>query len=799
MEKMHELLNLVNSYSGDKQQTERIKNLICYLSEKEDIKRNEDLRDIIFWATEKLRVFGYNHINKIRLDEISTYSELFDFRHEAIKKYYRSQSNPMAILDLRQKEIVDDFMALTNKRLLLSAPTSFGKTYILREILFLNAERYNNIVLIFPTIALLLENTKKIEEFVELNDLDYSVINNVNVDIDTQKRHIFILTPERALRLFADYSTLKIDFFFFDEVYKIDEDFNKNDEETQQTITEGKGFEEEDFENNESETEENISYHRATAFRITLYYLSKMVPEFYLAGPYLNLSKLNKGLQIFVDKNKITCKQIDFEPTLKSINYAWKKQGEEENDIEGVIPVEYDFNVSDNLSLKLHGILKHIKANDLGKTLVYCSNPANTLRYAKAVADLMPSFTSQERDVFSQHLRKRYNTSWKINDLTYYSVDKWVMLDLLNKGIGVHHGKFPKYIQKEILELYDNNDIDVLFCTSTLIEGVNTKAKNIIVLNNSIGRDTITPFAMKNIVGRAGRYYQHFIGRVFFVNEKQRDIYRDERIQLNFCTFDDKQLSNIDLDNTYLDDLSTSNHNLKVERDSRLKLEILPDAIFIKNRLFDRIKQEKLVEYVKENFKEFEFLLQNCNIGSFIKNKGIELILQAIVHAQLLSEQACLNYKSVAINYSSKGYKGLLRYQLKKYFIEENDLKKVDKAYLKAFEQVKTILEYEIPRFFALFEAIFAFVAEQQGFDVKDFSLQTIMRFFEIGVLSLTGVHLIERGLPKEAVEEIEKYIDNINKMTKEEGLEYISKNVRYLTSGFTQYERELLNKILNI
>lgn len=92
----------------------------------------------------------------------------------------------------------------------------------------------------------------------------------------------------------------------------------------------------------------------------------------------------------------------------------------------------------------------------------------------------------------------------------------WSLVQALENGIGIHHGKFPKYVQNEVLRLFNNGDFDYLFCTSTIIEGVNTNAKNVVIINNSVGNTTMTAFALKNIKGRAGRYYHHAMGRVFY-------------------------------------------------------------------------------------------------------------------------------------------------------------------------------------------------------------------------------------------------------------------------------------------
>ena len=57
------------------------------------------------------------------------------------------------ILHKYQKEIVDKFSHRTSNRYVLSAPTSFGKTFLTYEII--KKMNYSNILLIFPTISLL--------------------------------------------------------------------------------------------------------------------------------------------------------------------------------------------------------------------------------------------------------------------------------------------------------------------------------------------------------------------------------------------------------------------------------------------------------------------------------------------------------------------------------------------------------------------------------------------------------------------------------------------------------------------
>ncbi|MDQ3766307.1 MAG: hypothetical protein M3346_03075 [Actinomycetota bacterium] len=59
-----------------------------------------------------------------------------------------------------------------------------------------------------------------------------------------------------------------------------------------------------------------------------------------------------------------------------------------------------------------------------------------------------------------------------------------------------------------------------LICTSSLIEGVNTPAKNVIVFDKKVGRVNFDFFDFGNIRGRSGRMAVHHVGRVFLFHDK---------------------------------------------------------------------------------------------------------------------------------------------------------------------------------------------------------------------------------------------------------------------------------------
>jgi len=57
--------------------------------------------------------------------------------------------------------------------------------------------------------------------------------------------------------------------------------------------------------------------------------------------------------------------------------------------------------------------------------------------------------------------------------------------------------------------------LKILLCTSALIEGVNTAAKNVIVYDNKLNNKSLDFFRFNNIRGRSGRMFRYFIGYVY--------------------------------------------------------------------------------------------------------------------------------------------------------------------------------------------------------------------------------------------------------------------------------------------
>lgn len=543
---------LINKSILSDEEKNQLKDILCYLSEwrKNNVDASKlypQLDFVLYNASRKLRTFGYNRLNNFDNEVINADNVLVEMKDNAVDELYKTKSG--FVLDKAQKDVLEEFEN-ADEKLFLSAPTSFGKTFLLKEIIYRHHEKYENIVIVLPTVALLIEVSEDIEDFNTRYDLGYSLYNSVYKDLELTERNILILTPERVLRLLAIKPDIKIDFFFFDEIYKINEDIAlSSEDDVSDKIELG----------NDEQRQDNQD-HRAVAFRLALYYLLKKCNSCYLAGPFIELKNLKDGFIKMLEKHHIATKEITFIPTLKNeidfhattYNYSSPFESYKES-TKTSKPIE-----------KLIYVANKLQFSKTNQAIVYCLYPAHTEQHAREFSDNYKdqSIVDDGIQMFIEHLKNNYSFSFggKKN-----SFDDWDFIYALRNQIGIHNGKFPKYFQREVMRLFNSGSMSTLFCTSTIVEGVNTNAKTVVVYNNPSGKtDESKKFLLLNINGRAGRYQHHFIGNIVYLTGNSVKLINSSGITLDFKPYNEGVLlSNVDLENIADEDLSQINRNKK--------------------------------------------------------------------------------------------------------------------------------------------------------------------------------------------------------------------------------------------
>jgi len=784
------LLKAINEYNDtDTKSKTTLRDLVCVASEDKEVKKDPVIQSLLYIASQKMRVFGYNVQNNFTTDPDTTTSELTTLRNAAIIENYRSKVQPSNILDKTQKEIIDLYQSLEPKRMLISAPTSYGKTFIMREILFLNKERYGNVLLVFPTVALLQENAHEMAKLNSDLNLNYRVIKSVDTTIDITARNIFVFTPERAMQLLVVCPDIKLDFFFYDEMYKIDEDLCSDE-------LDGKS---EDDDKTKGKTSSSfLDEARAKTFRICLYLLAKQAPEYYLAGPNLKRENFGSGMQTFLSRNNIQFYEVPFEPTTRIRVNAY-----EESIVEAVADIPYapppikELPSNPPLYERCRAIVNYIKDNDYGQSLLYCPSPSEANRYAKNLANglTIGTISNETYRKFVAHLKKKYDIDG--------SIEEWSLLNILEKGFAMHHGKLPKYIQKEILQMFNKGIFDLLFCTSTIVEGVNTSARNMVVLSDKKGHIALTTFDLKNIIGRAGRYYHHFIGRYFLVNPKLVTIIDTGKLELDFKTYSESEMNEktdaVDLDNTETPDLTAINQQHQANRQMKTQDYELPLEVFLQNRLIKKEHQEALLQALLMHENVFNLFYEQLSYPSLFKQftewNAMNVVLRIFQSAKLLGEPTVKKYTAVSSGLNENGFQSILSYEIS---AARRMKKPIDKAYSTAFKIQREIIEYKFPKLLTLFQSIFACAAEKRRRNIGEFSLAKVIRYYETGVKSYFGEQFIEYGFPTDTIREIENKHPDLLSADANTSKDYIQKHKSEILTLLDDYEKDLFQEALN-
>ena len=137
------------------------------------------------------------------------------------------------------------------------------------------------------------------------------------------------------------------------------------------------------------------------------------------------------------------------------------------------------------------------------QNIVYCSATSKAIEYA---LDYANSLSTQEDNAELLALSREIKGQIHAD---YY------LADLITKGVAYHIGYLPADIRLRIEDLFKNGAIKTIFCTSTLIEGVNLPADNLFITSYKNGLSRMTPVEFRNLVGRVGRIEFNLYGNVF--------------------------------------------------------------------------------------------------------------------------------------------------------------------------------------------------------------------------------------------------------------------------------------------
>ncbi|MBS4763666.1 DEAD/DEAH box helicase [Brachyspira aalborgi] len=579
-------------------------------------------------------------------------------------------NNEDVILHREQLKVLN--LLLNNKNVLLSAPTSFGKSYIIDALI--SIKKPQNVLIIVPTIALLDETRRRIYSKFKS---DYNIITTSNQN--PHRRNIYILTQERALLYINRIYELNL--LIIDEFYKIADNSG-----------------------------------RASILQKIISYFMDISEQKYFLCPYIDDINENP----FVKKDSFL--KLDFNTVIVKEHKKYKK-----------------FQYYGYKNIKLINLLKLIKNN---KNIIY----TNSINSVNKLSSFLINKNITTNDNLDNNENNLLNSllDWLKNNYT----DKWYLYDLIKKGIGIHNGQIHRCLTQIQLKLYnDTKIINTIIATSSLIEGVNTQAKNIILYSNLIARDKIDRFTYNNIKGRSGRMFKYYTGNIYLLEEPPEKKRYKLNIKINDTMIldinDNNEILNENIDEeqreeinkfkeAMIDKIGTDSfHNivasneLKNSRENILKIteNLLNDKEKNENKLIEELEPFTTDKWRKDFNIIFNILkkyTENCNIKISLNNKKnnkLEIIAKSV---NIIANNWILTIPEIIkelekINLSIDNYfkiEGLISFEIYNLFSDINILQKsilLDKALdLSKFFQnlqnvflpphVYTLEEFGLPR-----------------------------------------------------------------------------------------------------
>lgn len=460
--------------------------ILIYLNFKEDI-RLLKVAYILFsrignLTATKFLTGLYTNPSENPLEQVSMFEENILLTQELIDQRMENliiiNDKPFLLTDfqLRLYHILK-----TEKFISISAPTSSGKSFILKRYIeeaISSGQEQFCVFYIVPSRALINQVSEELRR-----EIGKITIKNVFIPEQTEelKKVIYVITPERAVKIVNSEIGINLpDLIFIDEIQNI-----------------------------EHEDE------RGTLFEFVYEELSKVQnkTKIIIAGPFISNPKALFS-ELFNRSNETVDTQLSPVFQLKTIikieadhlSLVLRNHPDSNYEIENAIEIpgiQKQFSSSNTKALAII-VSKLIKTEE--SNLVYASKGNYAENWAKEFSETYKEVGQLEEDI--------------IDLIKYLRTDihpQYYLIKCLLKRVAFHHSNLSEFVRKEIETLFNKGRIKTLFCTSTLLEGVNLPADNLFILHPDKNQKELSSFEFGNLIGRAGRLKNSLYGTVFCV------------------------------------------------------------------------------------------------------------------------------------------------------------------------------------------------------------------------------------------------------------------------------------------
>lgn len=468
------------------------------------------------------------------------------------------------------------FKSLDNELISFSAPTSMGKTFLIEKYIELQVKKgvVGNFAITVPSKALITEvKAQLIKDLgTKLGEKQYRVISHPEeYRADYEGSYICVMTPERLLALLTQYSEVRLIHLFIDESQKATEASSRS------------VFYYEIFDR--INTWKN---------RPKVTFASPLIPNPGIFKKLVQIAEANDGLRIV--ESPVTQVKIIFD---RSANKAEVYDDLNQNTIP--IGTFKETPSVPDIIRKMMSILGNSNCN-----LVYYGSKVNAISDAVVVSSSMEESNDPKLKELADYISRKIHP-------------KYILVKLVRKGIAFHTGELPIDVRIRIEEACRQGILKLVFCTSTLLEGVNLPADNIFVTTLQNGRRMLNQLDFLNLIGRVGRLGHSMLGNVFLITGDTENSHSNRMAYLSRM---DNRLKKAKLSVDVIKPKQAAAIKKSLEKgDVRL------DNIE-KDKNYDLIRKLSLL-YVKELRSDYDGVVRN-HLAKHITYKEERKILQSL-------------------------------------------------------------------------------------------------------------------------------------------------------------------------
>lgn len=370
----------------------------------------------------------------------------------------------------RTQKLVYD--TLGKKCFSYSGPTSMGKSFVVQTYIKeqIKSGIKQNFAILVPTKALINEVRSNLcaELNVILEETNYRIVVSAG-DIALKHKHnyIFVMTPERMLHLLNTENDISIGFMFVDEAHKISEKGPRS------------AFYYKVL---------NKVVERETSASIIFASPNIPNPEIYLK---LIPGVKNMHVESISSKFAPVCQFKYLVNMTTGQIYSYNEHSKQLNEI-------HHSERSRNLADLVYTVGR-AKQN-----IVYCSSKVKAIDSAVQYAQHLPNLDNFQLNALADDIANEVHSDCYLSQL-------------IKKGVAYHVGYLPASIRHRIEQGFEEGVIRTIFCTSTLVEGVNLPADNLFITSYKNGNLEMDPVEFRNLVGRVGRIKYNLYGNVFLL------------------------------------------------------------------------------------------------------------------------------------------------------------------------------------------------------------------------------------------------------------------------------------------